>query len=219
MKRSLLKLMTVVAVNAATLAPTWAFTSYNSGGRFGIGSSINTDDIQLGLPAYGGNGCPQGTADAVLSPDAKKLSIIFDSFMAEAGSMVGKRIDRKACNLAIPVHVPQGLSVSLVKVDYRGYVSVPRRAQARFTANYFFAGQRGPRLSKVFRNVDDDYLINDSLVLTGEVWSPCGADTILRINSSMLARTNRHGDDVLATVDSADLDAGLEFHLQWRTCR
>ena len=54
------------------------------------------DDIALGLPGYGGTGCPAGSVDAVLSPDAKTLSILFDQFSAEAGRSSGRTLDRKS---------------------------------------------------------------------------------------------------------------------------
>lgn len=179
----------------------------------------NADDIRLGIPGYGGNGCPGGSVDAVLSPDFKTLSILFDSFVAEAGRSSGKSIDRKSCNLAIPVHVPQGLSVSLIALDYRGYVSAPRSTTAQFNVEYFFGGSSGPRISNTFVTPhDDEYTITDNLIATALVWSPCGADVNLRVNASMLARTNSRRDDVLATVDSADVTAGIVYKLQWRSC-
>lgn len=98
---------------------------------------VRADDIALGEPAYGGTGCPQGTVGTTLSPDNKVLSVIFDAFMAQAGKGAGVSIDRKTCNLAVPVHVPQGLSVSVLKVDYRGYTYVPSGAMARFNVEYF----------------------------------------------------------------------------------
>jgi len=177
------------------------------------------DDISLGEPGYGGNGCPAGSASVTLSPDNKALSIIFDEYLVEAGASVGKTLDRKSCNIAIPVHVPQGYSVSIVDVDYRGYTSIPRGGQARFSAEYFFAGQRGPTFTKTFMGPrDDDYMFTNTLGVTALVWSACGADVNLRVNSSMLARTNRQRDDVLATVDSADFKAGIIYKFQWKRC-
>ena len=35
------------------------------------------NDIKLGVPGYGGNGCPANSASVTLSEDAKSLSIIF----------------------------------------------------------------------------------------------------------------------------------------------
>jgi hypothetical protein len=69
------------------------------------------DDISLGEPGYGGTGCPDGTVSVTLSPDQKSLSLLFDQYQVEVGGDTGKSFDRKSCNIAIPVHVPQGLSV------------------------------------------------------------------------------------------------------------
>ncbi|HZY67241.1 MAG TPA: DUF4360 domain-containing protein, partial [Devosia sp.] len=95
-----------------------------------IGSSVAgasyADDIALGEPGYGGTGCPDGSASVTLSPDAKSLSILFDEYYVEAGGSTNKSLDRKSCNIAIPVHVPQGLSVSILNIDYRGYNSLPQ---------------------------------------------------------------------------------------------
>ena len=41
------------------------------------------NDIQLGVPGYGGNGCPANTASVTLTDDKKSLSIIFDQFIAD----------------------------------------------------------------------------------------------------------------------------------------
>ena len=43
-----------------------------------VASAFAQNDIALGTPGYGGNGCPAGSASVTLSPDAKSLSIIFD---------------------------------------------------------------------------------------------------------------------------------------------
>ncbi len=182
-------------------------------------SPILADQITLGEPGYGGSGCPSGTASVTLSPDNTSLSMIFDEFIVEAGGESGKRLGRKNCSIAIPVHVPQGFSVSIIDVDYRGYISIPRRATARFSTEYFFAGQRGPRYVKNFRGgMDDDFLVTNNLGVHANVWSACGADVNLRVNSSMMVRTNRYADDALATVDSADFSSGIIYHLKWKRC-
>lgn len=182
-------------------------------------AALAQNDIALGEPGYGGNGCPIGSASVTLSPDAKSLSIIFDQFITEAGPSSGKKLDRKACNIAIPVHVPSGFSISVVAVDYRGFVSLPRNATARLQAEYFFAGMQGPRFIKDFRGVQDtDYTFNNTLGVAANVWSPCGADVNLRVNANMML-TNRTYEDAMATVDSADINAGIVYQIQSRRCR
>ena len=176
--------------------------------------------LQLGYPSTGGNGCPQGSVSASLSPDNSQLSILFDSFVAEAGPASGRTLDRKSCNISIPVTVPNGYSVSVVAVDYRGFVGLPNRsANARFTAEYFFANQPGPRTQRQFIGAQNtDYLIENDLVVSAIVWSACGAQTNLRINASMMLQ-NTSFQDALATVDSADISSGIIYQLKFRPCR
>lgn len=182
-------------------------------------TSFAQDDIQLGYPAYGGNGCPNGTASVALSPDNKSLSIIFDQFLTEAGPGVGKTIDRKSCNIAVPVHVPNGMSVSIIAVDYRGFVSLPSQSQATLSAEYFFAGMVGPRFTRQFAGrTEQDYLFNNTLGVQALVWSACGADVNLRVNASMMVRNTNRQTDAIATVDSADISAGIIYQLQFRRC-
>ena len=187
-----------------------------------IGSSFAgtafADDIALGEPGYGGTGCPDGSASVTLSPDAKSLSILFDEYYVEAGGATNKSLDRKSCNIAIPVHVPQGLSVSILTIDYRGFNSLPSGARSVFNVEYFFAGQRGPRFSKTFRGeLDQDYLITNKLQATALVWSACGADVNLRTNSSIRVQT-RQNKEALASVDSEDINAAIKYQLQWKRC-
>lgn len=86
------------------------------------------DDIRIGYPGTGGTGCPQGSVSASLSPDRKTISLIFDKYVVEAGRDFGKRTDRKNCQIALPVHIPQGMSVSVLEMDYRGFNSLPAGA-------------------------------------------------------------------------------------------
>lgn len=183
-------------------------------------ATAQADSISLGAPGYGGTGCPSGSASVTLSPDQKSLSILFDSYVANAGGSTGRSLDRKTCNLSVPVHVPQGLQISIFKVDYRGYVNVPMGGEGRFNVEYFFAGARGPSVQKTFPGgYDKDYFLTNDIVATSLVWSPCGADVNLRVNTGMLVKTNSRFDDAMASVDSVDINAGILYHVQWRTCR
>jgi len=182
-------------------------------------SGALADDIRLGTPAYGGSGCPGGSASTVLSPDNKSLSILFDNYAAEAGSSNNKTLDRKTCNVAIPVHVPQGFSVSLIGVDYRGFNDLPAGATNDFSVEYFFAGSQGPRDTQRFTGpLSEDYLISHELVATALIWSACGKDVILRSNSSVVVRNPDLSQDAQSSVDSIDLKAGIIYQLQWKRC-
>jgi len=47
--------------------------------------ALAQNDVRLGNPAYAGTGCRPGTVDAVLSPGAQQLSILFSDYVALAG--------------------------------------------------------------------------------------------------------------------------------------
>jgi Domain of unknown function (DUF4360) len=175
--------------------------------------------LRLGEPAYGGTGCPAGSASVTLAPDNLSLSILFDQYVVEAGG--AKSFDRKNCNIAIPVTVPQGYSVSVIAIDYRGFIGLPSGARAQLAVNYFLSSGSGSvRTQKTFTGpVSSDYIKSDSLGLEAIVWSACGASTNLRANTTMLVQSNSRRQQAMATVDSADVSAGLIYHLQWRRCR
>jgi hypothetical protein len=180
------------------------------------------DDIRLGMPGYGGTGCPAGTVSATLSPDAKTLSLIFDQYVAEAGS-TGRSLDRKNCQIAIPVHVPQGYSFSIIEMDYRGFNSLPAGGRSQFNVEYYLAYPNGPisgpRYSKTWVGpLNEDYLVHNALGLEGVVWSPCGTDVNLRTVTSMVAQSNYRREQTMATLDSIDAKAGVVYSLQWRRC-
>lgn len=180
----------------------------------------NPNDIAIGQPQYGGNGCPQGSASATLSPDMKSLSLLFDSYQVEAGGVTGKSIDRKSCNVAIPVHIPQGFSISVIAVDYRGFNNLPYGAYSEFNVEYFFAGQTGPTDRRTFSGpLSQDFLISNTLQASAVVWSRCGTDVNLRTNTSMLVQTNQNFEQALSSVDSIDVNAGIVYQLQWRRCQ
>jgi len=177
------------------------------------------DDISLGEPGYGGTGCPDGSVSVTLSPDAKSLSLLFDQYQVAVGGETHKSFDRKSCNIAIPVHVPQGLSVSVLKIDFRGFNQLPQLATSQFNVEYFFAGTRSPSYKQVFRGpIAEDYLINNNLTVQAIAWSGCGADVNLRTNSSIRVQTvsNR---EAMTSIDSEDVSAGIVYQLQWRPCR
>ncbi len=184
-----------------------------------VSSAAMAQSLQLGQPSYGGNGCPGGSASAILSPDNSELSVLFDNYIAEAGATTGRRIDRKSCNLAVPVRVPSGYSVAIVQVDYRGYTAIPAGGRNQFDVEYFWAGARGPKISRVFTGPSNDsYIVTDRLLASTLVWSGCGAEVNLRINSSMMAQSNSRMEQTIGTVDSVDVSSGLIYHLTWRRC-
>lgn len=182
--------------------------------------AAGVSDVRIQNVGYAGNGCPAGSASVVISPDKQSVSVLFDEYIAEAGGPGQRTFDRKKCDVAFGLKIPSGLSVSLIDADYRGFTDLPRGAQATFTRDYFFAGSQGPSLNSRWNGSrSNDFLIKDRLGVLANVWSPCGADVILRSKTAATVRTQR-GNDALMMVDSIDLRAKTVFryNFQYRTC-
>lgn len=184
-----------------------------------VAMTATANQLTIGGVAYGGNGCPSGTASATVSPDGQAVSVLFDQFIAEAGGSTGKSLDRKSCNLTVPIHVPNGYSVAIFTVDYRGFNQVPSGGFNRFESEYFWAGARGPKITRQFNGpLSDSFTLTDNLLATTVVWAPCGQSVNLRVNAAMMAKTNRTFAQTLGMVDSADIASALVYRFQFRRC-
>lgn len=164
----------------------------------------NKNTVYFKAPAIAGSGCPAASSDFAITPDGSTLSILFDSYVAEPGN--------KSCNIAVPIHVPNGFQVSKMTADFRGFVE----GRAELRRSYFFAGDRTPTIkTPLYKRHGDDYIVRDNLMLMSESWSRCGEDVNMRINSRI--RTKNRQSSI--SVDSLDLANGVMFHLQYRRCR
>jgi len=185
-----------------------------------VATAHNLGAVTIEKVGYAGNGCPAGSASVVLANDKKSVSVLFDDYIAEAGGQGQRTFDRKKCDIAFGLKVPNGMSVALINADYRGFTDLPRRAKATFTRDYFFAGTRGPRLKKTWKgNRSDDFTVTDRMGVMARVYSACGADVILRSKTAATVRTRR-GQEAMMSVDSADLTSRTVFryNFSWKKC-
>ena len=179
--------------------------------------------IRLGIPAYGGTGCPAGSASVSLTDDQQILSVLFDNFVAQAPSMTGANFDRKSCNLRIPVSVGPGYQVALIAFDYRGFAAIPFGGRGQFEARYAYVGQQRPAIfRKNFRaGIADNYSLKNELISTSIDWTPCstGRDLMITVDANILAVTNSQQEATNVSIDSVDVEAGLLYAVQLRRCR
>lgn len=183
----------IAAATLATVAATSAHAAPDQNGVF------------FKDPAIAGSGCEAGTVDYAITPDGQTLSILFESFAASGSS-------NKTCNIAVPVHVPNGYQVSLMTADYRGLV----KGSASLNRSYFFAGATGPSLVTPLMGSGSgkEYTQRDSLITSSNSYAKCGEDVNLRVNSRIMSKSNNSS----ISVDSLDLQNGIVFKLQYRPC-
>jgi len=180
----------------------------------------NAENIQLGNGKYAGNGCMPGTSSVTLSPDFKYISLIFDSFTIEAGASNGVPVDHKICDVLIPIHIPSSQRLSIVEVDYRGYLNLPdNKATAKLSAKYFLADAMGPPFVKNWQGpLDSNYIFENQLTLANRIHSGCGRDVDMRVRTQASVKNPKRTADALLTIDSADFDAGLKFKIELNKC-
>ena len=214
-------------VEARKLPPSERMTQVRGLQSLEVGNetSITPEQIRVGRVSYNGTGCPEGSASVVLSPDQKSLSMIYDQFINEAGAGQAPRV-RKNCNMTLQIDVPSKYQVAVVRLDYRGFNSIPERGATQIESKFHFVGERlaDPRTAQVRRVADFQGPLNEDFTAVAtvqEAWSNCGQMTNLIIQTSMVSDVTRNPQEALfSSLDSIDLtsDSELKFHLKWRHC-
>ncbi|MCC6137665.1 MAG: DUF4360 domain-containing protein [Bdellovibrionaceae bacterium] len=185
-------------------------------------------EFAIGEPTTKGSGCPAESVGVSITPDKKTVSFIFDSFISEAGNSVELKRDHKRCLIHLPIDVPKGWQVTVVKMDQRGFYSVPNKATAQLKTSFSLTDKRNRLLQRslvkkkdIRGPADDEYTISTT-VKNHPIYSQCGQKVNFRIDTEIEAKTNKAGEDVLVTVDSLDASAsnkGYWLQFMWKKCK
>lgn len=172
------------------------------------------------VPAVAGRGCEDVTYSAVLSPDGATLSILFDNFVVTGGS--GGVSAVTACDLQIPLALPEGYSLGVYKVDYRGFARLRTGQIADLNVDYGF-GRSG--VFKSFHRLlagptEDDYSFSETIGGGLMARAGCGAKAVLTLSASLALRPAREPGETLVSLDSVDGApvGGVIFHLGRKKC-
>lgn len=178
------------------------------------------DYVKIRHIAYAGSGCPHGSVSEAVSEDLQAFTLLFDEFIAESGPGISRREGRKNCQIAIDLDFPQGWSYSIATFDYRGYASLDRNVVGTQAASYYYQGSRktGRLQSKIYGPYDDDYHFRDELDLEDVIWSKCGENRALNINSQVRVRSRNRRSSGVMTLDSVDGKVEHKYGIQWRRC-
>lgn len=168
------------------------------------------------------NGCPAGTWTAVQSPDGTSLSILFDTFLIELGRDEGRGV-RMMCNLRIPLNLPEGYSLGVYRVDYRGFALLGARQDAQLTVDYGLGprgkGRKFRREIKGAREGDFSFRENIGAGLMKRVG--CGEAAVLNLSAALEVHPAPEPAETLVALDSADgaSKGGLVYHFNLKKCR
>jgi len=177
----------------------------------------NPNEVTIQNIAYSGSGCPAGSVAQSLSPDAKAFTLLFDSYIVEAGPGSSHH-SRKNCRIAVSMRFPAGWSFTVFSADFRGYARLDPGARGELRTNYFFDGH-GPALkSKMAGPFDDDYQVRDTLIGDVHAWSPCKRLRPLTLDTVMSAQASGK-QKALLTIDSVDGEIAHTYRIRWRKCQ
>lgn len=195
--------------------------------------SASPGDVKILHTSLAGSGCNNSSAQALISPDFKDLSVLFDNYrvdLGEDGRSREKR-DQKKCRIIIHIEVPRGWQFAFRSVDYRGFVSLPAGVmgfhrfsimsnRARYDAREAI---RSFRAAQVKGPINKDFYIHVEQPTSELTWSTCGEpkQQIKLISELMLmSSTKKPRVTELAemTLDSADASLRQNFSVVWRRC-
>jgi hypothetical protein len=185
--------------------------------------NIEAQNLKVGHPNFGGNGCPVDSVNLTVSPDDTAVSVLFDQMIVESGGNTNRRSEQKTCKLSIPIEVPKGFKATVAKVDYRGYVFASKQnIFNNLSVDYIWFAHPGRHYESKFKGpIDDVFALSQNIQAHLKQWTACGQASQLVITADILTRTNPQGDTSILALDSIDgtsQDTGLKFHLEYLPC-
>ena len=148
------------------------------------------------------------------------MTLIFDQYVASIGKDVAVTENRKNCQLNINLHYPGGFQYSIFSADYRGYAGLDKGVTGVQKSTYYFSGQTQQTSTEtsLVGPMSKDYLIHDEAESTSVIWSPCGGEGLLNINSQVRLTSTVSGANGILTTDSIDTKFTQKLYVAWRTC-
>jgi hypothetical protein len=182
-----------------------------------------TNTVKIRGVTYGGSGCPQGSVGQFISADATTVTLIFDKYIANLNKNVDSSAYRRNCQINFDLLYPGGFQYSVFSAEYRGYAQLTKYVTGQVKSTYYFSGSstQASDTATFTGPIDGDYKKLDKIDQASTVWSPCGAEGALNINSQIRLSSSVAASDTVfgsLTTDSIDAKFTQILSLQWQTC-
>jgi hypothetical protein len=170
----------------------------------------------------GQNGCPGGTYSAVNSPDGTTLSILFDNFSVTSGQGSDGTLNRKFCNIQVPLHLPDGYTLGIYKVDYRGFSHLSTKQYSELFVDYALGAHNKSRSfhRKTKGPYDGDFLFTETIGAGLMKRVGCGEEAVLNVSAALELNTGLQPGVAMAALDSVDgaPKGGLIYYFDLKKC-
>lgn len=184
-------------------------------------SAPTPGQVTLAVLSANGSGCPAGTATVTMLSDNTGFRVTYSSYVALAGGGASATAFRKNCQLGVQVNVPQGFTYAIARADYLGRAQLAGGATALERTNYYFQGNSGNNyvdhpiagpLSGIWHSSD----VTDATAL---VFEPCGASSVLNINTELRVYAGTSSNTlnwISMSASDGSVDTIVQF--QWEQC-
>ena len=181
-------------------------------------SQTAPDWVRFRSISYAGTGCPAGTVAKNIAPDRLAFTLLFDSYVAEAGPAIPFSQTRKNCQINLDLEFPAGWTYTVFAVDYRGFANLQAGVRGTQKSSYYFQGGTGPSAqSTLYGPTQRDYFYRD--VFAAQAWSICRVFRSLNINSQVRVDNSfAPANSGVMTVDSIDGQVVHTYGITWRRC-
>ncbi len=170
----------------------------------------------LGVASFAAMASPAAAceADYILAPDNSALSVLFTDLTVEAGGAPAVE-----CTIDVPLELPEGMSLGVYRVDYRGFAALENKDRATLTVNYELGPKGNSRHFKrsVRGEMEDDFAFRENIGAGLMKRVGCGVDA--RLRGRVTLSLDGKGDS-FATLDSSDGSSrhGLVYRFNLKAC-
>lgn len=164
--------------------------------------------------------CGGGNYSVVNSPDGASITVLFDNFTA-SGAEAAAGISRTTCVVQIPLNLPEGYSLGVFKMDYRGFAHLDRGQVGSLSVDYGVGRQgRARNFRRAVRGPQDgDFTFSERLGPGIVRRAGCGETATLNLGATLDLRTEGNAPEATVTLDSVDGTRGVTFFVDLKPCR
>ncbi len=175
--------------------------------------NVQPNPVRVGVPIYGGTGCPQGTA--AISQSGRSALLNVDSFEAHAPAANGSNFDRKSCSLRLPVQVLRGYQMVIKGIVLKGDYNIPAGGRGAFEQRVSYVGQIRPQITRMNLAGQGTLSLNPSGNPQDWIVTACstGRDLMLNVDVNLLTTTNPTSQYASASIQ------GFAFNWELKRCR
>jgi len=162
-----------------------------------------------------GTGCPKGTVYGTVSANGQGLTFRYSAFTASVNANSYPSDSRKNCQATVTVKVPPGYQFSFNRFTYDGKYALQEGVKSTYETYYYFQATlpQGEGSGTINGAASDNGCTLSHAVPA--VWSACGQDAIVGIDSSVVTTNGPTSAAGSLTLQSLYIPP---TSFNWRTC-